>query len=442
MIPEHAPSVVLVNGRVRTLELASDPLEAIAIGGGRIVAVGSTDEVRAALPGATTLDLDGSTVLPGFTDSHMHFKRASAFLSLYIDFDSVEPATIADVTREVGSRVSVEPPGTWIQGDGLEPGRLEEKRFPTRGELDRVAADNPVVLRSVGRHVVAANSLALERAGIDATTPDPPGGRIERDEQGQPTGVLHEEAKLRLDANRSDSAIPPNSNKDRIAALSRAVELLHSNGIVAIHEMPRDPDQVSDWLQLREQEEPRVRVRFYIRGGPELAARRHRIEHAHFPPRPGQLERLRDLGLILSMQPASIEAVGDTWRRVFEDDRLEGVMPVVTAMDLGIRIQFNSDFPCAKLNPFVGIKAAVIRQTSSGHTLDASQAVDTETALRFMTHQPAHTAFEETWRGYLRPGYAADLVVLDRDPLETPPDDLDLVEVVKTIVGGKTVFTA
>ena len=483
-------------------------------------------------------------MLPGFTDSHMHFKRASAFLSLYIDFDSVEPATVADVTREVGSRVSVEPPGTWIQGDGLEPGRLEEKRFPTRGELDRVAADNPVVLRSVGRHVVAANSLALERAGIDATTPDPPGGRIERDEQGQPTGVLHEEAKLRLDANRSDSAIPPDSNKDRIAALSRAVELLHSNGIVAIHEMPRDPDQVSDWLQLREQEEPRVRVRFYIRGlaaqtsvyhllgsglrsgfgdawltlggvkfsldgsgafrnamvydpypgepdnvglqrvdtdefveavrqshagrlqiavhaigqqaldlalgafealgvpGPELAARRHRIEHAHFPPRPGQLERLRDLGLILSMQPASIEAVGDTWRRVFEDDRLEGVMPVVTAMDLGIRIQFNSDFPCAKLNPFVGIKAAVIRQTSSGHTLDASQAVDTETALRFMTHQPAHTAFEETWRGYLRPGYAADLVVLDRDPLETPPDDLDLVEVVKTIVGGKTVFTA
>lgn len=174
MTPEHAPSVVLVNGRVHTLESSSDPLEAIAISGGRIVALGSTDEVHAALPGASTLDLNGRTVLPGFTDSHTHFKRASAFLSLYIDFESALPASIADATREVGSRVSVEPPGSWIQGDGLEPGRLEEKRFPTRGELDRVAADNPVVLRSVGRHVVAANSLALERAGIDATTPDPP----------------------------------------------------------------------------------------------------------------------------------------------------------------------------------------------------------------------------------------------------------------------------
>jgi len=176
--------------------------------------------------------------------------------------------------------------------------------------------------------------------------------------------------------------------------------------------------------------------------GPELAARRHRIEHAHFPARPGQLERLRKLGLILSMQPASIEAVGDTWRRVFADDTLAGVMPVATAIDLGIPIQFNSDFPCAKLNPFVGIMAAVLRRTSSGHVLDASEAIDVKTALRFMTHQPAHTAFEETWRGHLRPGYAADLIVLDRDPLQIAPEDLDQVRVLRTIVGGEAVFEA
>ena len=175
---------------------------------------------------------------------------------------------------------------------------------------------------------------------------------------------------------------------------------------------------------------------------PELAARRHRIEHAHFPARPGQLERLRKLGLVLSMQPASIEAVGDTWRRVFADDTLAGVMPVATAIDLGIPIQLNSDFPCAKLNPFVGIKAAVLRRTSSGHILDAAEAIDVETALRFMIHEPAHTAFEETWRGHLRPGYVADLVVLDRDPLQIAADDLDQVKVLKTIVGGEFVFEA
>lgn len=213
MVGDHRTEMILANGRVRTLEKAAGVDEAVVISGGRIVAVGTTDEIRATLPGAKTLDLDGGTVLPGITDSHMHFKRASGFLALYIDFESAEPTSIEDITREVGSRVLVEPPGKWIQGDGLEPGRLVEERFPTRQELDRVAANNPVVLRSVGRHVVAANSLALERAGIDATTADPPGGRIERDANGEPTGVLHEEAKLRLDANRADSAIPPDSTR-------------------------------------------------------------------------------------------------------------------------------------------------------------------------------------------------------------------------------------
>ena len=408
-------STLFVGGRVRSLERPGGADEAIAVEDDKILFVGSDDNARSIMPGAQIVDLDGATVLPAFTDSHTHFKRASAFLSLHIDFESVEPRNIADVTRAVGARASVEPAGQWIQGDGLEPTRIEELRFPTRQDLDRVSADNPVVLRSVGRHVVAANSLALHHAGIDHSTPDPNGGRIERDDAGDPTGVLHEEAKLQLDANRADTVIPPDSPKDRVTALSRAVELLNRNGIVAIHEMPRDPDQISDWLLLREQETPRVRVRFYVRGLAaqtsvyhllgtglrsgfgdewlklggvkfsldgsgvfgnamvyepypgqpnniglqrvdtdefidavrlshegglqiavhaigqravdlaldafaalhvptlELAARRHRLEHGYFPPRPGQLKRLADLGLILSH---TAELHRSSWRLV------------------------------------------------------------------------------------------------------------------------------
>ncbi|NND02030.1 MAG: amidohydrolase [Acidimicrobiia bacterium] len=529
---------------MRTLEAGDPVMEAIAITGDKVSFVGEQDEALAAFPDAEIVDIDGGVVIPGITDSHTHFKRASGVLSLHIDFDAVEPRNIGDVTDAIADRVAIDPPGKWVQGDSLEPTRLAEKRFPTRQELDAVSTANPVVLRSVGRHVVAANSLALEAAGIDAATPDPVGGRIEHDEAGEPTGVLHEEAKLRLDANRADTVVPPDSTKDRFAALSRSVELLNRHGIVAIHEMPRDPDQISDWLLLHEQERPRVRVRFYVRGlaaqtsvydllrtglrsgfgneflklggvkfsidgsgtfgnamvyepypgqpdnvglqrvetdefieavrlshesglqiavhafgqravdmaldafqaiavpRSDLAARRHRIEHAYLPPRPGQLERIHDLGLVLSTQPSFIEAVGDAWRRVFADDELNGVMPVATAMELGIPIQFNSDFPCSKLNPFVGIKAAVVRETSTGHVLDQSQAIDVEAALRFMTHAPAHTAFEESWRGHLRPGYAADLVVVDRDPLLTPPDELDQIDVVRTVVGGESVFVA
>lgn len=530
------------NGVVRTLERPGGADEAIAIEDDKVTFVGSVEDARSVVGRAEIVDLDGATVLPAFTDSHTHFKRASVFLAMYVDFDAIGPSSIAGVAEAVRSRVSVEPPGKWIQGDGLDPSHLEEGRFPTRTELDAVSPANPVVLRSVGRHVVAANSLALSRAGIDASTLDPPGGRIERDATGLPTGVLHEEAKLRLDANRSDTVIPPETSKDRLAALSRAVELLGRMGIAAIHEMPRDPDQISDWLLLRETEEPRVRVRFYVRGlgaqtslthllgaglrsgfgdewlklggvkfsldgsgafgnamvyepypdqpgnlglqrvdgeefteairlshegglqiavhaigqravdmaldafaalgvpGPELAGYRHRIEHAYLPPRPGQLERLRELGLVLSTQPAAIEAVGDLWRRTFADDTLTGVVPIADAVALDIPVQLNSDFPCAKLNPFVGIQAAVQRQTARGYVLDRSQAIDVDQALRFMTHQPAHTAFEESWRGHLRPGFAADLIVVDRDPLVAHPDHLGTIEVLKTMVGGNFVY--
>lgn len=537
---QEARPTRFVNGVIRTLE---GPLqEAVIVDGERISFVGSAEDAAAYAPRSEIFDLDGRTVLPGFTDSHTHFKRASTFIALYLDFDAIDPRSIRDITGAVKGRATIEPEGAWIQGDGLDPSRLIESRFPTREELDSVSPAHPVVLRSVGRHVVAANSLALDRAGIDENTPDPPGGRLERDSDGRPTGVLHEEAKLRLDANRADTVIPPESGKDRMTALSRAVDILSRFGIVAIHEMPRDPDQISDWLLLRETERPRVRVRFYIRGmaaqtsyqhllgsgfrsgfgdewlklggvkfsidgsgafgnamvyepypekpddlglqridtdefveavreshegglqiachaigqravdmaldafdsmgveAAELAGRRHRIEHAYLPPRPGQLERMRDLGLVLSTQPAAIEAVGDAWRRVFHDDVLSGVMPIATALELGIPTIMSSDFPCAKLNPFIGIRAAVQRLTHSGHELDMSQAVSVEDALRAMTHMPAHTAFEETWRGHLRPGYAADLIVVDRDPVQTPPDELDQISVTTTMVGGRAVF--
>lgn len=537
-----SPQTVFTNGRIRPLDAQLH--EAVAIQGNRITHVGTSEEVRAAVPGAQIVDLDGGTVLPAFTDSHTHFKRASAFLAMYIDFGEPGVSSVADVAAEVSRRAAVEPSGAWIQGDGLDPTRLAEKRFPTRHELDSSSPDHPVVLRSVGRHVVAANSLALQAAGIHAETPDPQGGRIERDVDGEPTGVLHEEAKLRLDANRSDTVIPPESTKDRIAALSRSVEILSANGIAAIHEMPRDPDQISDWLLLKETEQPRVRVRFYVRGlaaqtnyrdvlgvglrsgfgdewlklggvkfsldgsgafgnamtydpypgttddfglqrvdeaefrealqlchggglqvavhaigpravdmaldafdtlgvhGEELASRRHRIEHAYLPGQPGQLERIRDLGLVLSTQPAAIEGVGDSWRRVFENEDMRGAMPLADAVRLGIPTQLNSDFPCAQLNPFVGIDAAVNRRTSSGHILDADQAIPVETALRLMTYQPANTAFEESWRGSLEPGKVADLVVVDRDPMTIDPSTLADTTVLKTIVNGEVVFEA
>lgn len=533
---------IFVNCRVHTL-VDSVPAEAVAIRGSRIIAVGARADVLSLRRRHTEMiDGHGGALLPAFTDSHTHFKRASLVLEYFIDFESVRPRSLADVLAAVASRTATVPEGSWVQGDSLNNLSLVERRFPDRHELDGVAPTHPVVLRGVGRHVVAANSLALEMAGIDRYTEDPSGGRIERDASGEPTGVLHEQAQLRLDASREDSVIPPVTADKRVAALSKGVGLLNMLGIVAIHEMPREPDQIGDWLRLREVEEPRVRVRFYIRAikaqtkleyllglglrtgfgdewmklggvkvsidgscifgnaltykpypgvdentglmrlneeelgqtvrlahqnglqvavhaigqravdlaldafaalgetGDQLRPRRHRIEHAYLPAVDGQLERMKRLGLCLSTQPCFIEGLGDAWVDIFEDELLQGAMPIADALRLGIHVQLNSDFPVSSLNPFIGIKSAVTRCTEGGRVLDASQGIGVRQALRLMTWAPAVTSFEESWRGRLLPGHAADVIVTAEDPLEIAPEALDRITVTHTVVGGELVF--
>lgn len=536
---------LIYNTRIRDPDHKTENgVDAVAVSEGRIVSFGASREMlREHRTAREVVDADGGVLMPAFTDSHTHFKRASMVLARYIDFAALEPSSIGDVLEHVKSKRYGLAAGDWIQGDSLNPLSLREKRFPTRYELDSVVSDTPVVVRTVGRHSVAANSLALERASISAKTDDPPGGRIERDGSGEPIGVLHEEAQLRLDANRSDSVIPKPTIDERVEALREGVELLNSLGIVAVHEIPREPDQLGDWLRLREEDEPRVRVRFYIRGleaqtkleyllglglrgefgdewlriggikisidgsalnrnalmyepypgepdntglqrvetsalneavrqahdarlqvaihaiGPravdlaltayeglqrprdEMVARRHRIEHAYLPDDSGQLERMQRLGLVYSTQPSFIDASGDSWCEVFGEDAMDGAVPLAKALSIGLPTQINSDFPCSLLNPFVGIKAAATRRTRRGRVLDPRQAISVAEAIRMMTVAPAFTAFEETWRGRLLPGFAADLILTDRDPTEIEPDDLDAVQVLRTIVGGRTVFT-
>lgn len=534
--------LILIGGRVRALGSGPDG-EAVAVRGGRIAAVGGRDDILSLRgPRSEVVDVAGGTVLPAFTDSHTHFKRASLVLAMFLDFDEVAPASVADVTAAVARRHAELPPGAWLQGDSLNSVGLAEDRFPDRHELDAAAPGRPVVLRGVGRHVVAANSLALRAAGIDRHTPDPSGGRIDRDHDGEPTGVLHEQAQLGLDANRADTVVPVPGVAERVAALRSGVALLSRMGIAQIHEIPREPDQIGDWLRLRETDEPAVRVRFYVRGvgaqtkleyllglglrsgfgdewlrlggvkisidgsciyrnamvydaypgqpdnlglqrveegelreavrlahhgglqiavhaiGPRavdlaldafaalgecrdaLAVRRHRIEHAYLPGPPGQLERLRDLGLMLSTQPSFIEHIGDAWVEIFQDPELRGAMPVGSALRLGVPVQINSDYPCSKLNPWIGVKAAVDRTTAAGRVLDAGEAVTVEQALQLMTATAAWSAFEEGWRGRLAPGYAADLMVTDLDPLAVDPGELADITTLRTIVGGRTTF--
>ncbi len=257
---------VLRAGRIHPEPNAAVVGDAIGIRGDTVVALGSWAALQAGVgPGTRVLDAGGRVVTPAFIDSHTHFHRGAIVRRCFLDFEALAPTSVGEVVEHVRERVEAATLDTWIQGDSLSPSRLVEGRLPDRHDLDRVAPDVPVLLRGIGKHVVAANSVALARAGIDRETTDPAGGRIERDIDGEPTGILHETAKLRLDQSRTDSVVPAPSAAERHAALRAAYGDLHAAGIATIHEIVRLPEEAADHAALRAAGELGVRVRLFYR---------------------------------------------------------------------------------------------------------------------------------------------------------------------------------
>jgi predicted amidohydrolase YtcJ len=267
--------LIVQNAVVHTMDPQAPRADAVAFAGGRVVALGSDDAAEWRGPRTTVLDGRGRAVLPGLTDSHTHFHRASMLESEYIDFAAREPQNIGDVLDAVREAAGTKADGDWVQGDSLDPLRLKEARFPTRHEIDGACAHLPVVIRGVGRHVIAANSLALDIAGIDRSTEDPPGGRLERDEDGEPTGVLHERGKLRLDATQAYTVVPALDEATRLRALQAGFARLQALGITTIHDIMREPREISDYIRLRTEGRLGVRIRFY----PRAVEAQTRLEH-------------------------------------------------------------------------------------------------------------------------------------------------------------------
>jgi predicted amidohydrolase YtcJ len=166
---------------------------------------------------------------------------------------------------------------------------------------------------------------------------------------------------------------------------------------------------------------------------------RHRVEHAYTPLNPGQLERMAELGLIWSPQPAFLRAQGEEWASVFGEERGQRVLPFKTAARLGIPIQFNSDYPCSPMSPFIGLQTAVTRTTERGNVFGADEAVSVDTALRYMTAAASYSTTNDR-QGILRPGNVADVMILDRDPYEIPGDEITGIEVALTMVDGNPVY--
>jgi predicted amidohydrolase YtcJ len=230
--------------------------EAMAVSEGKISCIGKMDHVLldcgGGQEGVETVNLKGQFVMPGFNDAHVHLGGAGAD-ALAVPLTGVPSAE--EMQQRVADAVAQHKPGEWITGGGWDHTTWPEKRFPNRQQLDAVAPKNPVILTHISGHVAVANSLALKSAEIDKTTPNPPGGEIEHDSFGEPTGMLKEDAAMSLVKVR----IPDPTTELRRKGIELVLENVARNGVTSVQDYSEWADfQV--YQQLKEEGKLTVRI--------------------------------------------------------------------------------------------------------------------------------------------------------------------------------------
>jgi len=224
------PKTILYNGILATQNTARPPAQAVAVGNGKILALGRDADVLN-LAGSDTekIDLNGRLVVPGFIDSHIHFYEW-ALKRQGVKLDDL--TRLEELLTRVREAAASQPAGQWIIGQGWNETDWTQPCMPTRKTLDRAAPAHPVLLWRCDLHLAAANSTALRLAGISADTPDPPEGRIERDTTGEPNGILRE-----LAINLVRRAVAPPDADQVMEAFEDAAKALHRRGVTGIHDV-------------------------------------------------------------------------------------------------------------------------------------------------------------------------------------------------------------
>jgi predicted amidohydrolase YtcJ len=226
---QEAADLVVTHGVIHTMDPAAPRVEALAVRDGRVVATGTSREILARFAAPDVLDLEGRAVIPGLIDAHGHVMGLGRALRT---LDLVGTKSAVAIAEIVAAAAASRPAGSWITGRGWDQNDWERKAFPTHDALDRVAPDHPVWLTRVDGHAGWANARAMELAGITRETPDPDGGRIERNAAGEPTGVFVDNAQALL-----AEAIPAPDDAERDARLAAAQARILEVGLTGVHDM-------------------------------------------------------------------------------------------------------------------------------------------------------------------------------------------------------------
>ncbi len=232
--PDEPADLVLTNGRVITVDAQDSVVQALAVRGERIVAVGTDAEVKPFIgPRTRVIDLAGRGVTPGLMDAHNHLASSGLDVLLNIQMSYPNVKSVADAVALVKERAAKTPAGGWILGAGWDESKLAERRYLRASDLDAASAGRPMWLGHTTGHYGVANSAALALARISKETPDPPGGTIDRDADGTPTGVLKESA-----LNLVTKLIPDATPDEWVAAIAAQAKEFNRSGMTGA----KDPD--------------------------------------------------------------------------------------------------------------------------------------------------------------------------------------------------------
>ena len=273
--------LVLVNGAVLTVDARDTVAEAVAVSGGRIVAVGTNADIRARAGAATqVVDLGGRAVTPGLIDTHVHFTEVDALFN--VDLSDPSITKMDDVLARVAAAVAKTKPGEWIRGRGWDEGKLAERRHITAADLDKVAPNNPVWLTNTTGHYGVGNTYAMKIAELRKGTPDPPAGTIVHEADGDPNGVLLESAQ-----NLITRHVPPMTREQQKAGLVKMIEDFNAEGMTGAKDPGISPLKWELYNELLKEGRLTVRM-FALWAGPraldQQAAVQARVDANPRPP--------------------------------------------------------------------------------------------------------------------------------------------------------------
>lgn len=525
---------IFINGNVYTVDEKNPSANAFVVEAGKFLFVGDIkDALKYKNSETEVIDLGGKLVLPGLIDNHTHFISGGTYLN---GLDLRPAKSIAEFVEILKKYVETHK-GKWILGGNWDHEAWEKTDLPVKEWIDSFSENTPIFIDRFDGHMALANSYALNLAGINKNTPDPAGGKIEKDPvTGEPTGILKDNAMYLVSAN-----IPEQSFEEYVEALKSALAEAARLGITSVHDITsandfrvmnkfdkegtltcriytripvsqfrnlvntgidfntgseflklgslkafadgslgsstawffepyfQDPstsglpmdiilnDSLSSWAFAADKAGLQLSIHAIgdkansyildvfekIKDLNPVWDRRFRIEHAQHLKK-SEIKRFREIGVIASVQPYHCIDDGVWAEKRIGPKRIHEAYPFRTLLNEGVQVCFGSDWPVAPLNPLWGIYAAATRRTLDNKNPGGwipDEKISVEEAIKCYTINNAYAGFSENTLGSITSGKFADFIVLSENILKIDPVKIWDVQVLKTVVGGRTVYS-